>query len=53
GFKPLLGSRVASVVRGSVSATRCLISGRLLVCSVFFYASASQQPFADSSCDSP
>ncbi|MCD7448187.1 hypothetical protein HAX54_039143, partial [Datura stramonium] len=51
GFRPLLGSRGASVVRGSIPVTCCLNAGRLLGCSVFCCASASQQRFADSSWD--
>ncbi|MCE2055680.1 hypothetical protein HAX54_043177, partial [Datura stramonium] len=51
GFRPLIGSRVASVVRRSVPATLHLVSGRLFLCFVFYCASASQRWSVDSSYD--
>ncbi|MCD7461192.1 hypothetical protein HAX54_045470 [Datura stramonium] len=52
-FRPLFGSRVASAVCGSVSATCLLVAGRLLTYSVFYCTLASQWQFVDPSCDSP
>ncbi|MCD9642736.1 hypothetical protein HAX54_029678, partial [Datura stramonium] len=51
--RPLLGSRVASAVCGSVSVTHHLVASRILIYSVFCFTSASQRRFADSFCDSP
>ncbi|MCE0480701.1 hypothetical protein HAX54_037752, partial [Datura stramonium] len=53
GFRPLLGSRVASAVHGSILATHRLVFGKLLVRSIFCCASTSQRRFVDSSYDSP
>ncbi|MCD9646828.1 hypothetical protein HAX54_037024 [Datura stramonium] len=51
-FRPLSGSRVASVICRLVPATRRLVIGSPWICSVFCLTSASHRRFADSSCDS-
>ncbi|MCD9645065.1 hypothetical protein HAX54_033718 [Datura stramonium] len=53
GFRPLFGSRVASMVRRSIPATHRLVASSPRVYSVFYLISPSHQRFADSSCDPP